>query len=117
MLRESSLSVKPGGRFEAFRPSQRVFGPLVIFIGQNPQPTPSGWKAVRQVRSSAESPNAQEHSGLRVLRWTVGHQQHWVLLDYSQECAILSSLPMSTSRTILMYEDGFAVSWKSRCYT
>jgi hypothetical protein len=79
---------------EAFRPSQRVFGPLVIFIGQNPQPTPSGWKAVRQVRSSAESPNAQEHSGLRVLRWTAGDQQHWVLLDYSQECAILSSLPM-----------------------
>ena len=86
---------------EAFRPRQRVFGPLVIFIGQNPQPTPSGWRAVRQVRSSAESPNAQEHSGLRVLRWTAGDQQHWVLLDYSQECAILSSLPMSTSRTIL----------------
>jgi hypothetical protein len=50
---------------------------LVIFIGQNPQPTPSGWKAVRQVRSSAESPNEQEHSGLRVLRWTAGDQQHW----------------------------------------
>jgi hypothetical protein len=66
---------------EAFRPRQRVFGPLVIFIGQNPQPTPSGWRAVRQVRSSAESPNAQEHSGLRVLRWTAGDQQHWVLLD------------------------------------
>jgi len=57
---------------EAFRPRQRVFAPLVIFNGQNPQPTPSGWKAVRQVRPSAESPKAQEHSGLRALRWTAG---------------------------------------------
>jgi hypothetical protein len=63
---------RPTFSLEAFRPRQRAFPPLIIFIGQNPQPTPSGWKAVRQVRPSAESPKAQEHSGLRALRWTAG---------------------------------------------
>jgi hypothetical protein len=94
---------------EAFRPSQRVFGPLVILIGQNPQPTPSGWRAVRQVRSSAESPNAQEHSGLGVLRWTAGDQQHWVLLRLFARMCNFEQSSHEYKSYHPMYEDGVAV--------
>ena len=68
MLQESILPVKPGRpifSLEAIRPWQRVLSPMpVIFISQNPQPAPSGWKAVRRGRADRLSfRRVQEPSG------------------------------------------------------
>ena len=74
MLQESSFTRqtrRPIFSLEAVRPRQRVLEPLpVIFINQSPLPRSFGKEAVATSGPSGESLQAQEHSGLRALRWT-----------------------------------------------